>query len=101
MNGLAWDKVKCIGQDAPTIAPAKHVRAKPGPKPKRPAPTSGDKIQKGDRKTISIVEAAALLGVARTTMYKAVQDGQVPVVRVGKRKLIMRSYIEGMMEKAS
>lgn len=40
------------------------------------------------RKTVTVVEAAALLGVSRNTAYQAVRDGTVPSIRVGRRILV-------------
>jgi len=35
--------------------------------------------------TMTIDEAAALLGINRATAYKAAQNGQIPSIRVGKQ----------------
>jgi len=38
-----------------------------------------------DCATLSVPEAAKLLGVGRITMYRAVQDGRVPALKVGRK----------------
>jgi excisionase family DNA binding protein len=40
------------------------------------------------RPTITIDEAAALLGVCRASMYQAAREGQCPTVRIGRRILV-------------
>lgn len=40
------------------------------------------------RPTLSVAEAAALLGISRNHAFKAVQRGDLPSVRVGRRILI-------------
>lgn len=44
--------------------------------------------------TVSVTEAAALLGVSRPTVYKLIHRGDFPVVRVGSRTLIHRRKLE-------
>lgn len=38
--------------------------------------------------TLSVDEAAAVLGVCRASLYRAIHDGQCPVVRIGRRMLV-------------
>ena len=42
-------------------------------------------------------EVAALLGVARSTMYALVRDGAVPCVRRGRRQWITRPVVETLI----
>jgi excisionase family DNA binding protein len=37
---------------------------------------------------MSIDEAAELLGVCRSTMYRAAKDGEIPVIKIGRRYLV-------------
>jgi excisionase family DNA binding protein len=46
-----------------------------------------------ERMTYTIVEAARLLGVGKTTLYEAVRLGEVPVVRIRGRMLITRPVL--------
>jgi excisionase family DNA binding protein len=38
-----------------------------------------------DCATLSVPEAAKLLGIGRIAMYRAVRDGRVPALRVGRK----------------
>jgi len=45
----------------------------------------------------SVTELATILGVGKNTAYRAVQTGQIPSVRIGKRYLIPRNVINEML----
>ena len=47
----------------------------------------------------SVPEAAAMLGLSRNFGYESVKQGQLPVIRFGKRLLIPRAALEKMLEK--
>lgn len=42
----------------------------------------------GSRATISVEEAAELLGIGRTAAYQAARRGQLPTCRLGRRLLV-------------
>lgn len=44
--------------------------------------------------TMSVQEARAILGVSVNALYRAVQSGQVPSVRIGTRVLIPRAWLQ-------
>ncbi|UFU06992.1 helix-turn-helix domain-containing protein [Ruania halotolerans] len=46
-------------------------------------PLTVDEIR--TRPTLSVEEAAQVLGIGRTTAYAAVKSGQVPTIRLGRR----------------
>jgi excisionase family DNA binding protein len=52
--------------------------------------TTGDTITDSlaGRATISIEEAATLLGIGRTAAYEAANRGQLPTRRLGRRLLV-------------
>ena len=50
-----------------------------------------------DRMTMTVGEAAKLLGISRNLCYEAVARGEIPVVRVGKRLLIPRVVLERLL----
>jgi len=52
------------------------------------------------RLCITVPEAAAMLGVSRNYGYELVKQGQLPVIRFGKRLLIPRVALEKMLEKS-
>ena len=50
-----------------------------------------------DRLTISVEEAALLLGIGRTLAYEAVRSGELPAIRLGKRWLVVMSALEELL----
>jgi excisionase family DNA binding protein len=48
----------------------------------------------------SIPEAAAILGVGRTTLYGLIDTGEITTVTIGRRRLVRHSdlvaYVEGL-----
>lgn len=52
-----------------------------------------------NRLCITVPEAAAMLGVSRNFGYELVKQGQLPVIRFGKRLLIPRAALERMLDK--
>jgi excisionase family DNA binding protein len=53
-----------------------------------------------ERRTVTVREAAALLGVGRDTAYAAVRDGTLPSIRLGKRLVIPMAALEKMLADA-
>ena len=54
-----------------------------------------------DRLTLSIQEAANVLGVGRNFCYELAKTGQIPTIRLGSRKLVgPRIALEKMLETA-
>jgi excisionase family DNA binding protein len=45
----------------------------------------------------TVVEAAQLVGVGRSTMYELVSRGEVASIRVGRKVLIRRSTLEALL----
>ena len=41
-----------------------------------------------ERKTVTIEEAATILGVGRNKAYEAARSGEIPTIRIGKRLLV-------------
>ena len=50
------------------------------------------------RLCITVPEAAAMLGLSRNFAYELVKQGQLPVIRFGKRLLIPRVALEKRLE---
>jgi excisionase family DNA binding protein len=40
--------------------------------------------------TLTVIEAAAVLGISRNAAYAAVANGDIPSIRIGKRILVPR-----------
>jgi excisionase family DNA binding protein len=41
-----------------------------------------------DRTTVSVEEAATVLGISRRTAYEAIHRGEIPVLRLGRRMVV-------------
>ena len=50
-----------------------------------------------DRLTLSVPEAAQLLGVSRMTAYSAVREGTIPSLRIGRRVLVPRAALDPLL----
>lgn len=50
-----------------------------------------------DRATYTVEEAARILGIGRGSAYEAVRRKNLPVLRIGKRILIPRVALEGLL----
>jgi excisionase family DNA binding protein len=53
--------------------------------------------EQSERLTLTVDEAAKLIGVSRYTLYEAVRTGSVPTIRLGRRILIPRHALLGFM----
>ncbi|MGD9753797.1 MAG: helix-turn-helix domain-containing protein [Acidimicrobiia bacterium] len=47
--------------------------------------------------TYTVPEAAALLGISRTTAYECVRRGEIPSLHLGRRILITRTQLEQLL----
>ena len=54
-----------------------------------------------DPLTLSIKEAARILGLSRNSAYLAVHTGQIPSIRFGKRIVVPRAALERMLAEAN
>jgi excisionase family DNA binding protein len=54
--------------------------------------------QVAERLTFSVTEAAIAAGVSERTFREYIARGDVPVVRIGRRVLILRSQLEGWLK---
>lgn len=50
-----------------------------------------------ERQTLSIPEAAVILGIGRNATYEAVKRGEIHAIRIGGRILVPRREIEYML----
>lgn len=51
-----------------------------------------------ERATLTVNEAAAILGISRTTAYESVRRGEIPARRFGRRVVILRHELERLLE---
>jgi excisionase family DNA binding protein len=49
------------------------------------------------RATLTVEEAAALLGISRTTAYESVRRGEIPARRFGRRVVVLRHELERLI----
>jgi excisionase family DNA binding protein len=54
-----------------------------------------------ERQTLTVEEAARLLGVSRSTAYLAVRRGELPVIRIGRRCVVPRLALEHMLNRTA
>ena len=47
--------------------------------------------------TLTIVEAAAVLGIGKNQAYEAAHRGEIPIIKIGKRLLVPRAAFERML----
>jgi excisionase family DNA binding protein len=47
--------------------------------------------------TVSVEEAARILGISRGAAYAHARDGSLPIVRLGKRLLVPRAALEKLL----
>jgi excisionase family DNA binding protein len=50
-----------------------------------------------ERRTLTVEEAGRLLGISRTLAYQAARRGELPIIRIGKRYLVVRALLEQML----
>lgn len=50
-----------------------------------------------DRLTLTVDEAARLLGIGRGAAYEAIHRGEIPAIRIGRRLLVSRYALEKMV----
>jgi len=50
------------------------------------------------RMTLTIEEAAKLLGIGRNLCYDRVKTGEIPVIKIGRRLLVPRRALEKLLE---
>jgi excisionase family DNA binding protein len=48
--------------------------------------------------TLSVGEAADLLGICRSTLYRAIKDGEIPVIRIGRRYRVPTARLAQLLE---
>jgi excisionase family DNA binding protein len=59
------------------------------------------KVEERERLLLTVVEAAAMLGVGRTTAYELIAAGQLQVVHIGRSARVpvaaVHRYVDGLM----
>jgi excisionase family DNA binding protein len=55
-------------------------------------------VNKTERLTLSVSEAAACLGLSRNAAYTAAKNGQIPCIKIGKRLLVPKIQLERLLQ---
>jgi excisionase family DNA binding protein len=55
----------------------------------------------GDRASFTIRETAEILGISPWTAWDAAKKGELPVIRIGRRKIVPRVHLEKLMNSGS
>jgi len=53
-----------------------------------------------ERETFTVDEAAKILGIGRSKAYEAIQSGEIPSLRFGKRIVVPRQSIDRILMSA-
>jgi len=53
------------------------------------------------RLTLTVTEAAQMLGISRGTAYEATRTGELPTVRMGRRRLVPVTALQKLLNKPS
>jgi excisionase family DNA binding protein len=54
-----------------------------------------------EKLTLTVPEAARLIGISRMTAYVAVREGTIPSIRIGRRVLVPRAALDRLLAAAS
>jgi len=60
-------------------------------------PIGGKREEMENKLTLSVEEAAKLLGIGRNLCYDRVKTGEIPVIKIGRRLLVPRSALEKLL----
>ena len=50
-----------------------------------------------ERQTLTVIETAKALGIGRGQAYEAIRRGQIPAIRLGKRLVVPRQALDGLL----
>jgi len=62
-----------------------------------PEPVRGIAVSMPPRLTLTVEEAAAMLGISRAFAYEAVRRGDIPSIRIGRRVLVPQAALSRML----
>lgn len=62
-----------------------------------PTHAAGAVAPSAERLTLTVEEAAALLGISRAFAYEAVRRGEIPSIRIGRRVLVPRVALDRLV----
>jgi excisionase family DNA binding protein len=53
-----------------------------------------------ERATLTVEETAQVLGIGRNSAYEAVQRGEIPAIRIGRRLVVPWAALEALLHGA-
>ena len=53
-----------------------------------------------ERRTLSVEEAGRILGISRGSAYSAARKGELPVIKLGGRFLVIKAALEKLLQGA-
>ena len=75
-----------------------RIAGAPGAPPIGPDLAPGATEAGPERLTLTVEEAAAVLGISRAFAYEAVRRGEIPSIRIGRRVLVPRAALERLLQ---
>ena len=54
-------------------------------------------ISEDKRLTYTIAEAAEMLGIGKNQAYQAANEGELPTIKIGRRRLVPRAALDRML----
>lgn len=98
--GMESSRVVPSRADQPLVKVADQIDRHSQPSARHRAFTleSGPGAEVRPRLTLSVEEAASLLGISRTLAYELVTRGDLPHLRLGRRILVSRRALEAMVD---
>jgi excisionase family DNA binding protein len=57
-------------------------------------------MQNSQRLTLTVKEAAQLLGLSKNSAYQGILTGEIPHIKIGKRILIPKTALERFLDEA-
>lgn len=60
-------------------------------------PRRAERIQPGPRPTVSVPEAAVLLGIPKRTLYDYCQKDMIPHIKVVRKVLLLRKTVDAWL----
>jgi excisionase family DNA binding protein len=52
-------------------------------------------------RTMTVTQAAAVLGISRTTAYECVRTGDLPALRLGGRIVVPKQWIDELLDRVA
>lgn len=87
---LAWQKECRWMFQLSEILLAQHEYEKTSSSKQQAPPVSnGTHEMMEGRQTLNIAEVGVLLGIGKNQVYNAVHDGQIPTIKVGRKRMVI------------